>query len=193
MDLQKLAVYVGIGGFIFWSLIERGFSFTQYQQQQRKAKVQFSYWFISLFWYGAILFSILDAWRMNLTVFNRPNLFLRILGVLLTISGLIIRFLARKDLGKEYSVQVETYDQHKLITDGIYKTLRHPAYLGLLCLFLGIPLSEGSWGGIVLAIAGGFPAVIYRIILEEQFLRQWFGEQYESYKAHTWRVIPHVW
>ncbi|MDZ7721816.1 MAG: isoprenylcysteine carboxylmethyltransferase family protein [candidate division KSB1 bacterium] len=38
-------------------------------------------------------------------------------------------------------MHVETSDTHELVTRGIYKTVRHPAYLGLSCLFIGIPLS----------------------------------------------------
>jgi protein-S-isoprenylcysteine O-methyltransferase len=90
-------------------------------------------------------------------------------------------------------VHIETSATHKLVRTGIYRVVRHPAYLGLVSVFLGIPLSEGSWGGTIVAVAGGIPAVVYRIWIEEKSLSEWFGEQYEEYKESSWRLIPYLW
>lgn len=90
-------------------------------------------------------------------------------------------------------MHVATSEKHQLVTNGIYQSVRHPAYLGLLCLFLGIPLSMGSWGGLIIAVAAGIPTVIYRITVEERSLVKWFGEAYETYQQDSWRLIPHIW
>ncbi len=105
----------------------------------------------------------------------------------------MIRFLARKELGKEYSVHVQTSPEHQLITTGIFRSMRHPAYLGLLLLFLGIPLSQGSWGGLLLSLGGGVPALVYRIRIEEHSLQKWFGRDYQAYQESSWRLIPGIW
>jgi protein-S-isoprenylcysteine O-methyltransferase Ste14 len=113
--------------------------------------------------------------------------------MLFILGGLAMRILARKALGKQYSVHVETSKTHHMVTEGVYNVVRHPAYLGLVGLFLGIPLSEGSWGGLAIALVVGIPAIVYRIHVEEQSLREWFGKPYEQYREKTWRLIPYLW
>lgn len=193
MNWIQIFEYLGLGTFILWSLVERGFTLTNQQQDQGHKQSRLSFWLISLFWYGTMLFSILDAWGLQLTLFAQPLWGLRITGLALAAAGLLLRFIARKDLGKQYSVHVETSNEHQLVTGGIYRSIRHPAYLGLLCLFLGIPLCMGSWGSLALAAAGGIPAVIYRINIEEKSLGEWFGEQYREYQTKSWRLIPYIW
>ena len=81
----------------------------------------------------------------------------------------------------------------ELVTQGINWTLRHPAYLGLLYLFLGIPLSLWSHGGLAITLLGGVPAVIHRIRIEEAALQDWFGDTNLEYGQNTWRIIPYIW
>ena len=193
MDFIRLSQYIGLGGFIAWSMIERGFTLSNQQQAEGQRKEGFSFVLINIFWYGAIFFAIADIWWLELSLFNQPFLILRIVGFLFILGGLVLRYSARKALGKQYSVHVETSEEHQLVTTGIFSVIRHPAYLGLLCLLLGIPLSMGSWGSLLIATVGGIPAIIYRISVEEKFLAQWFGEQYKTYKKKTKRLIPYIW
>jgi len=193
MQLVKIFEYIGMGGFIIWALMERTFTFTRQWQDQGEKQVRISYWLINLAWYGAIFFAILDVWTSQITTFAKLLLPLRALGASLIIAGLLIRFIARRDLGKQYSVHVETSADHQLVTHGIYQTIRHPAYLGLIGLFLGIPTSMGSWGGMAIAALAGIPVVLYRTIIEERYLSEWFGTSYQDYKNNTWRILPRIW
>ena len=193
MTLIQLSQYVGLGGFILWSIVERGFHLTNQKQSQGKKQAQWTYWLLNIVWYGAIILSILDVWGPGWSAFNSPLWGLRIFGIFSIVIGISARFLSRKALGEQYSVHVETSEEHRLITGGIYQHLRHPAYLGLLCLFVGIPLAMGSWSGTIIALVGGIPSIIFRTNIEERSLSQWFGEKYEEYKKNTWRLIPFVW
>lgn len=193
MNFVRLSQYIGLGGFIAWSMIERGYTFSNQQQTQGQKKEEFSYILINIFWYGSIFYAIADIWWLSLTLFSKPLWALRSIGILLIIAGLVLRFTARKELGKQYSVHVETSEEHHLITSGMFSALRHPAYLGLIFLLIGISLAMGSWGSLVIAGIGGIPAIIYRITVEEKYLQQWFGEQYESYQKKSWRLIPYIW
>jgi protein-S-isoprenylcysteine O-methyltransferase Ste14 len=193
MDLIRLSQYIGLGGFIAWSIIERGFSFSNQQQSKGQKNEGLSFMLINIFWYGTIAFAIGDIWWLELSLFRDLFGVLRSAGILLILAGLTLRFSARKTLGKQYSVQVETSEAHQLVTSGLFSVIRHPAYLGLLLLFLGIPLTMGSWGSLIIAGVGGIPAIIYRISVEEKYLQQWFGEKYKSYMTNTWRLIPYIW
>jgi len=193
MDFVQMTQVAGLAGFLFWALIERGFHLFQQKQQAGQKQDRGTYWLISFFWYGGMLYTYLDSWSWHLTLFSSPLRLLRAAGLLLILSGLVIRFLARKELGREYSVHVQTSSEHQLITTGIFRSIQHPAYLGLLLLFLGIPLSQGSWGGLLLSLGGGVPALVYRIMVEERTLRRWFGRDYQSYQESSWRLIPGIW
>ncbi len=190
---QKIPEIIGLAGFILWAAVERGFSLRNQQQGQGAGQDRGSYALISLCWYAAVFFSLLDAWSLGWTLFGAPLRGLQWAGAGLALAGVAIRFVARRELGRQYSVRVETSQEHRLVTGGIYRVLRHPAYLGLVCLFVGIPLSEGSWGGWLIALLGGIPAVLYRISIEEKSLRAWFGTAYEEYMQTTKRLIPFLW
>jgi len=101
--------------------------------------------------------------------------------------------MARQTLKKQYSAMVKTSENHQLVTTGIYKKLRHPAYLGLMMLMLGIPLSSWSFVGLGIGIMCGIPAILYRINVEERFLNNIFGQQYKDYSEGTWKVNFYLW
>lgn len=50
-----------------------------------------------------------------------------------------IRIVTRRTLGKYFSSGLKTSQKHELIKHGIYKHIRHPAYLGSPLLSIGIP------------------------------------------------------
>lgn len=61
------------------------------------------------------------------------------LGGFLLFFGLVLRILAISSLGPFWNFNVVIYDNHQLIRTGIYRFLRHPAYLGnayLIGLFI---------------------------------------------------------
>jgi len=80
---------------------------------------------------------------------------------------------------------------HELVTGGIYGVIRHPSYLGLLIGAIGWGLAFRSWIGVLLAVLF-IPIILARITSEERLLQSQFGDQYDAYRAKTWRLIPGV-
>lgn len=193
MELANIAKIAGLVGFILYAIIERAFLLLKQQQDGNQKQSQDYYRPITICWYGAIFYSLLDAFSLRWTMLGKSFQGVQLAGIFLIVLGLLIRSIARKDLGKQYSTYVETSAEHRLVTGGIYHRLRHPAYLGLICLFIGIPVCEGSLGGILIALVGGIPLILKRIQIEEKALSTWFGEEYEGYKSRSWRLIPGVW
>ena len=89
------------------------------------------------------------------------------------------------------SATIEVADNQKVISTGPYGFVRHPMYAGGLLLFIGTPLALGSYWGL-LALAATLPALIWRLLDEEEFLaRNLLG--YTEYCAKVrWRLIPGV-
>jgi protein-S-isoprenylcysteine O-methyltransferase Ste14 len=54
--------------------------------------------------------------------------------------GCVLRFAAFRGLGKGFTFTIQTWEDQKLVTDGIYSWVRHPAYAGWYLIFFGYPL-----------------------------------------------------
>lgn len=117
--------------------------------------------------------------------------FLRYLGLALYAGGNVISFYALRTLGRQYSGYVTLQDQHQLITTGIYGVIRHPIYLRLLMVSLGLPLLFRSWLTIPTLALGAWFAY-YRIGKEEKLLTEQFGEQFLDYCHRTRRLVPYL-
>jgi protein-S-isoprenylcysteine O-methyltransferase Ste14 len=80
--------------------------------------------------------------------------------------------------------------QH-VISTGPYGVIRHPMYVGLLLVFLGVPLAMGSYWALAL-FAAEIPVVMWRLIDEEHFLVKNLPG-YAEYRTQTrWRLVPGV-
>jgi protein-S-isoprenylcysteine O-methyltransferase Ste14 len=76
-----------------------------------------------------------------------------------------------------------------LVTDGVYRHLRHPLYLSLLLLAAGVWLKSVSWVSTA-AAAATVLAIGQTIRMEENELQAQFGEAYSEYKARVKAIIP---
>ncbi len=92
----------------------------------------------------------------------------------------------------ETYLRIQTERDHTVIDRGPYQYLRHPAYAGLAHFFLALPLSLGSWWGIVPgAIAAAL--VLIRTAREDRTLRAKLPG-YSAYAQRVrFRILPGVW
>ncbi len=115
-----------------------------------------------------------------------------VMGLVLFIAGLIIRWIAIIHLGRFFTVNVAIAEDHQLITTGPYRYVRHPSYTGTLLIFLGFglcTLNVYSLAAIFLPITAAF---LWRMYVEEAALKQAFGEHYQAYATTTPRLLPLV-
>lgn len=112
-------------------------------------------------------------------------------GVLLFALGGALRIWPVFVLGNRFSGLVAIQPGHKLVTDGIYSTIRHPSYLGLLVSSLGWTLAFRSGVGVLLVVLMLVP-LLARIRAEEALLHAQFGAEYDAYRGRTSRLIPGV-
>jgi protein-S-isoprenylcysteine O-methyltransferase Ste14 len=106
--------------------------------------------------------------------------------------GLIVRVSALLTLGKLFSVDVAFKPDHELVTRGLYRSIRHPAYTGLLIAFLGVGFVSWSWLGLFLTTVPIFLVLRHRIRVEEEAMSHLFGSKYDRYRRSTKRLIPGV-
>jgi protein-S-isoprenylcysteine O-methyltransferase Ste14 len=143
---------------------------------------------------GALgLIGLLSAWLPAYT--DRKEFWVldgdavRWLGVALYVGGGALRLWPVFILGRRFSGLVAIQPGHMLVTDGLYSRIRNPSYLGLLILSLGWALAFRSGAGVLLAVLN-IPPLIARMNSEERLLHAQFGQEYEAYRARTWRLLP---
>lgn len=113
-------------------------------------------------------------------------------GTIVMVGFLLLFHASHRQLGKNWSVTLEIRDRHKLVTDGLYKYVRHPMYssfwLWAIAQMFLIPNFVAGLAGMV----GVGLLYFYRVGHEEAMMRQTFGEAYDAYAARTGRVIPRI-
>ena len=87
----------------------------------------------------------------------------------------------------EQSQQIEG-----LVTTGVFSKMRHPMYLSLILMYLGLAI---AWGVVWMLLPSLlFSALtVLTTIKEEEVLLRKFSHQYEEYmQAVPWRLIPKI-
>jgi protein-S-isoprenylcysteine O-methyltransferase Ste14 len=114
-----------------------------------------------------------------------------ITGLVFCIAGAVICCWARYTLGKNWALSVQEKSNHELITNGLYKIIRHPIYTGLIILFVGNAVIVGDYRAIlsVLIVVISF---VFKLKKEEKLMKGLFGEQYQKYKQKTNALIPYL-
>lgn len=148
-------------------------------------------WVLPAFGVIGILSGFLPAYTDRIDFWTFGGEGTRWLGALLFIVGGALRMWPVFVLGRRFSGLVAIQPGHTLVTDGIYRTLRNPSYLGMLVIAMGWALAFRSGVGLLLAALTVIP-LIARIHAEEALLRGQFGSEYESYCNRSWRLIPGV-
>ncbi|MDC0712504.1 isoprenylcysteine carboxylmethyltransferase family protein [Stigmatella sp. ncwal1] len=113
-------------------------------------------------------------------------------GLLCFTGGVALRLIAIRTLGRAYSHRVRLPDASLLVTDGVYRLLRHPAYTGMLLAHVGYLLVFPGVPGIAAFVAVFVPAVLLRIRYEERLLLGSFPG-YAAYAASRKRLVPWLW
>ena len=121
----------------------------------------------SLIFFSALLVTLWDFVKIQEMTYRLS--LVNVVGLGLFSIGVSMRLVARRTLGKYFLSGLKTSQKHELIKHGIYKHIRHPAYLGSLLLRTGIPLIFSSFYGFLL-ILGIIPCFLYRIRIEESML-----------------------
>jgi len=87
---------------------------------------------------------------------------------------------------------IEVAPGQQVITYGPYAMVRHPMYLGSLVMLFGIPLSLGSFWGL-LTIFFMATVIILRLLDEERFLAKSLDGYGAYIKQVRYRLAPFVW
>lgn len=87
-----------------------------------------------------------------------------------------------------WRVGIPEKDKTTLVTDGIYKFSRNPAFVGFDFMYIGILLMFFNIGTLLFSL---FSIVMLhlQILQEEKYMAKTFGEEYLEYKKKVFRYI----
>ena len=118
--------------------------------------------------------------------------YFQLFGLAVYGTGLVLRYWCSYLLGQYFTRGVTVDRDQDLVSSGPYRSLRHPLYLGLLLLTVGVPLFLGNVAGVVAASILMPMALANRIAIEERELLETLGERYATWMKGRYRMIPYI-
>ena len=113
--------------------------------------------------------------------------YLQMLGVVLTAFGYFFFTWSVIARGR-YATAWNMSENHKLVTWGPYRYVRHPSYLSYFVMFFGLFFIWLSWIALIPIVAIlGYLQIVDE---EERMLVQRFGDEYLAYQKKVGRFFP---
>jgi len=114
-------------------------------------------------------------------------------GVICLGTGLWLFYRSHADLGTNWSVTLEIHQEHRLITQGVYRRIRHPMYAALWLYSVGQTLVIPNWAAGPSYLVAFAILFVFRVRVEERMMLEQFGDDYAAYMARTRRLVPRMW
>ena len=129
--------------------------------------------------------------RFRIGVYDLPAIYhpAALSGLLLVMLGAIVNIVGRFALGRNWGNQVIIYQDHTLVTGGVFRFVRHPLYASLIWMFIGASLVFQNGASLLATVFIFVPAMYYRSKLEEKALITQFPN-YAEYSDRTGMIIP---
>ena len=132
----------------------------------------------------------IDSGRLDL---SSPPLFLRLAGWCgLAISLLMVAWTMSSNTFLSKMVRIQDDRGHVVVTQGPYRYIRHPMYVGVILAMISTPLVLGSFWALIPA---GMIVILFivRTYLEDNALKEKLSG-YSDYSAQVrFRLIPGIW
>ena len=142
-----------------------------------------------ILWLSPLAYLINPAW-MSWSKIGLPD-WVRWLGVgigLLCVLGMYWLF---SSIGSGITPTSATRREHKLVTNGIYRWVRHPLYTVGSSFIVALGLMADNWFIILMALLA-FTAMAVRTPKEEANLIAKFGDAYRDYMKTTGAFLPKI-
>ena len=121
-------------------------------------------------------FSLLPTWARDV-------------GIALAALGDIIFIISVITMKDSWRAGISPEEETELVTNGIYRISRNPAFLGFDLVYIGILMIFFNWPLFIITILALFIFHLQIVKVEEPFLISVFGENYINYKNKTNRYL----
>lgn len=113
----------------------------------------------------------------------------RMVGICVGVVGVATFILSVITMSDSWRAGVSETDKTELVTKGIYKISRNPAFLGFDLVYVGSLLMFFNWVLFIVSVCAMIMFHLQIVNVEEDFLITAFGEEYLSYKNKVNRYI----
>ncbi|MNZ41852.1 Protein-S-isoprenylcysteine O-methyltransferase Ste14 [Fontibacillus panacisegetis] len=111
-----------------------------------------------------------------------------LIGIIATGAGVAIFIIAMVQMRTSWRVGIDDTSRTTLITSGVYRYSRNPAFVGFDLMFIGLYLMYPNWVTLCVAVLN-LVAFHCLILQEEKHLRSTFGESYHLFSQKTPRYL----
>jgi protein-S-isoprenylcysteine O-methyltransferase Ste14 len=94
-------------------------------------------------------------------------------------------------IGENITPTVTTRRDHELVTDGLYRWVRHPLYSVGSTFWVSLSLLAANWFMGLVSVAV-LVMLLVRLPKEEAKLIERFGDEYRAYTERTGRLLPRL-
>lgn len=138
-------------------------------------------------------FFIVIALIVNLKIgtYNYHNTYLNILFLCIYVLGIATNLLGRYYLGNNWGNNVVIYKDHTLVTNGVYKIVRHPLYASIIWMIYSVGVLQSNYLVFILNTFIFIPSMYYRAKQEEKELKLIFKD-YQNYIKQTGMFFPNI-
>lgn len=110
------------------------------------------------------------------------------IGIIIAAFGVTVFVIAMTTMRDSWRAGIPEKDKTALVTNGIYRLSRNPAFLGFDLMYLGILISFFNYLHLLFALFAVLMLHL-QILQEEAFLTATFGDPYTDYKKRTGRYF----
>ncbi|MCI0555260.1 MAG: isoprenylcysteine carboxylmethyltransferase family protein [Anaerolineae bacterium] len=140
-----------------------------------------------ILWFSPLVYLINPAW-MAWSKIGLPD-WVRWLGVGIGIFCTLGIYWLFSSIGSGITPTSATRKEHKLVTSGPYRWVRHPLYTVGSSMFIAFGMMADNWFIALLGILA-FIGMAIRTLKEEANLIEKFGDEYRDYMKRTGRFFP---
>lgn len=163
---------------------KKGIQTDQIAKNKQKNKVFYIELLLKIATYTVVIIEIISIFAVQSQL---PQVFI-ISGAVLGIIGDIIFAAAVFTMKDSWRAGIAENDETQIITNGIYKFSRNPAFLGFDCVYIGFVLMFFNLPLFCFSIFA-ITMLHLQILQEEQYLAKAFGDVYINYKNKVYRYL----
>jgi protein-S-isoprenylcysteine O-methyltransferase Ste14 len=194
LGIDSIFEVIFLVGFVIGSVIRKVYAFRcRANKTAKKRKSVVDIVLISAVGVGMTLplFYLFSPW-LDFADYDLPR-WLGWVGTAVFAMALLLLWGSHADLGRNWSATLQIMRKHSLVTDGIYRYIRHPMYAAHLFWAIAQGLLLENWLAGWILLVTFIPLYLVRAPEEEKMMLEQFGQEYRLYISRTGGIIPRLW
>jgi len=194
LGIDNIFEIIFLAGFVVGSMMRKVYTFRcRGDKTANKCKSVLDIILIGVSGVGlaAPLFYLFTSW-LDFADYDLPG-WLGWIGTAVFAAALLLLWRSHADLGRNWSAILKIRQEHTLVTNGVYRHIRHPMYAAHLLWAIAQGLLLGNWLAGWIFLVAFVPMYLVRAPEEEKMMLEQFGQEYRQYISRTGGIIPRFW